>query len=129
MSKSSGTGEPVRELRAAVIPLVEDFGFDDDIYRRLAEGHSIEAVRSKVVMNTCVDKALLVRRLEWILRTCREWKLAYGQKEVLMTLAKASFLGVKAEPHLVAGRPRAGSVPSEPTPARGRRKRRDHFLT
>jgi hypothetical protein len=101
MSKSSATGGRVpsaRELRAVVIPLVEDFGFDDDIYRRLAGDHSIEAVRSKVV-NTQVDNALLVRRLEWILRTCREWNLAYGQKETLMTLAKESFLGVKVELH------------------------------
>jgi hypothetical protein len=85
-----------KDLHAVLDPLVKEFGLDNDIYRTLHHrGHSISDAMSYNAATFETDNTLLVHRLRWILQTCRDWNLKYGQKDVLEALARACRLGMK----------------------------------
>lgn len=87
-----------QELRAILDPLVREFGLDDGIYSTILHHaqHRMSRWNTHEVQNLEPANLLLFRRLEWMLRTCREWNLAYGRKDVLEALAKASCIGLTA---------------------------------
>lgn len=88
-----------QDVRAVLDPLVREFGLDDDIYSAFLHHvhHRMSRWRTYEVEHLEPANLLLFRKLEWMLRTCRDWNLAYGRKDVLEALAKASYLGMKAD--------------------------------
>ncbi len=89
-----------QDVRAVLDPLVQEFGLDDEIYTTFLHHahHRISQWRTYEVQHIEPANLLLFRRLEWMLRTCREWNLACGRKDVLAVLAKACSIGMMADP-------------------------------
>jgi hypothetical protein len=84
--------------RKVLLDELQKLGLDDDTYMNLIHhaGH-----RTSTMMN--YDAAtyrsgsrniLLHHKLEWMLRSYKEWKLPPGRKDVFVALAKASNLGM-----------------------------------
>src|SRR5690242_12251082 len=84
------------KLKAVLRELLK-FGLDNDIYVPLHHvEHKISRALSESwqVANFDEDNRLLLRRWEWVLQTCRDWKLAYGRSDVVAALAEATRLGL-----------------------------------
>jgi hypothetical protein len=88
-----------QDVRDKLDALVREFGFDENIYSLLPHnrGHRMSAWNTYEARNLEEDNLLLFRKLDWILLTCRKWKLANGRKDVLEALAKACALGMKTD--------------------------------
>jgi hypothetical protein len=89
-----------QDVRAVLDPLVQEFGLDDDIYSTFLHHaqHSMSRWKTYEVKHLETNNLLLLCWLKCMLKTCRQWNLAYGRKDVLEALAKACRLGMKADP-------------------------------
>jgi hypothetical protein len=93
----SGLG--ASDTKPVLRELVDVYGLDNTTYVNFIH-HNHDSI-SKMLNYDTVEyplgspNVLLHRKLEWILRTCREWKLPRGRTEVLVALAKACQLGIR----------------------------------
>jgi hypothetical protein len=77
--------------------LVDEYGLDNATYVNLIhhKGHSIsDMLRYDREYAPGSPNLLLHRKLEWMLRVCREWKLPKGRTDALVALAEACKLGM-----------------------------------
>lgn len=92
----SGLG--ASDTKPVLRELVDAYGLDNATYEECIH-HARHSI-SRMLGYEAVEyppgspNLLLHRRLEWMLRTCREWKLPKGRTDVLVALAKACQLGM-----------------------------------
>ena len=82
-----------------ILDELKTLGLDDGTYRNFIHhaGHPMSAMMNydAATYRPGSRNILLHRKLEWMLRTYKEWKLPPGRTDVFEALAKASNLGMR----------------------------------